>query len=115
MFHMTNDSGLFLKAADLKKQGWIPGECNQWIRGDERAVPLYEGKMVQMFDHRAADVVVHAGNLHRAAQQEAIPDQQKTSTTRLPPTSTASRSTLFCVKSCKARRSIYSSWSSSPS
>jgi hypothetical protein len=31
---------------------------------------LYEGKMVQAYDHRAASVVVNAGNLHRPAQPE---------------------------------------------
>jgi hypothetical protein len=34
-------------------------------------VALYEGKMVQMYDHRAASVVMNADNLHRPAQQEA--------------------------------------------
>jgi hypothetical protein len=33
---------------------------NRWAKGGAQAVPLYEGKMVQMFDHRAADVVVNA-------------------------------------------------------
>jgi hypothetical protein len=40
--------------------------------------------MVQMFDHRAADVVVNAANLHRAAQQEAISQVEKASPTRFP-------------------------------
>ena len=31
-------------------------------------VPLYEGKMVQAFDHRAASVVVNPANLNRPAQ-----------------------------------------------
>jgi hypothetical protein len=48
------------------------------------AVPLYEGKMVQMFDHRAADVVVNAANLKRAAQQEAISQVEKASPSRYP-------------------------------
>ncbi len=73
MFHMTNDSGLFLKADELQKQGFAPAALNRWRNAaGAEAVPLYEGKMVQMFDHRAADVVVNAANLHRAAQQESI-------------------------------------------
>ena len=84
MFDMTNDSGLFLKAEYLKQQGWLPAEHNQWAKGDARAVPLYEGKMVQMFDHRAADVVVNTNNLHRAAQQEAIATLEKQSVDRYP-------------------------------
>lgn len=31
-------------------------------------MPLYEGKMVQAFDHRAASIVVNAANQHRPAQ-----------------------------------------------
>jgi hypothetical protein len=48
------------------------------------AVPLYEGKMVQMFDHRAADVVVNPQNLMRAAQQEAISQLEKARVDRYP-------------------------------
>jgi hypothetical protein len=71
MFHMTNDSGLFKRRDELEAQGWYPVGMNHWKRGEAEAVPLYEGKMVQMYDHRAASVVVNAENLHRPAQQEA--------------------------------------------
>jgi len=72
MFHMTNDSGLFKRRDELEKEGWYPVEGNRWKKGEAEVVPLYEGKMVQMYDHRAANVVVHSDNLHRAAQQEAV-------------------------------------------
>ncbi len=91
MFDMTNDSHLFLKADELAKQGWKPAALNRWEKGQDdgaqgriEAVPLYEGKMVQMFDHRAADVVVNAANLHRAAQQETIAAGEKASPKRYP-------------------------------
>jgi len=84
MFHMTNDSQLFLKAAELEKQGWQPAPLNRWKKDGQLAVPLYEGKMVQMFDHRAADVVVNEANLKRAAQQETISQVEKTALTRYP-------------------------------
>ncbi len=71
MFHMTNDSGLFKRRDELEREGWYPTGLNHWKKGEVEAVPLYEGKMVQMYDHRAANVVVNADNLHRAAQQEA--------------------------------------------
>jgi len=71
MFHMTNDSHFFLTAGETKKQ-------------DGAVVPLYEGKMVQMFDHRAADVVVNADNLHRAAQPAPISAAEKIDPKRLP-------------------------------
>ncbi|MGA8146954.1 MAG: hypothetical protein WB870_05170 [Gallionellaceae bacterium] len=71
MFHMTNDSGLFKRRDELEQEGWYPVGMNRWKKGEAEAVPLYEGKMVQMYDHRAASVVMNADNLHRPAQQEA--------------------------------------------
>jgi len=59
MFDMTNDSHLFLK------------------KPENGALPLYEGKMVQMYDHRAADVVINKDNLYRAAQQESLSEALK--------------------------------------
>lgn len=85
MFDMTNDSHLFLKADELAAQGYRVGAYNLWENAQgEQAVPLYEGKMVQMFDHRAADVVVNLGNLKRAAQQESIDASQKADPVRYP-------------------------------
>ena len=72
MFHMTNDSRLFLNRGELLAQGWQPGALGRWRQGEAEALPLFEGKMVQLFDHRAADVVVNLENLHRAAQPVTI-------------------------------------------
>ncbi|MEO8768367.1 MAG: hypothetical protein ABI363_08540, partial [Nitrosospira sp.] len=71
MFHMTNDSHLFKRRDELDAQGWYPVDGNRLKKGTTEAVPLYEGKMVQMYDHRAANVVMNTDNLHRPAQQEA--------------------------------------------
>ena len=68
MFHMTNDSHLFRTGEQLDSEGFYPVEGNRWKRGEEWYLPLYEGKMVQAFDHRAASVVVNAANLNRPAQ-----------------------------------------------
>lgn len=76
MFHMTNDSRLFKRRDELEKEGWYPVGMNRWKKGEAEAVPLYEGKMVQMYDHRAANVVINSDNLHRPAQQEASTDAQ---------------------------------------
>ncbi|MDI9334112.1 MAG: hypothetical protein QM533_07015 [Cytophagales bacterium] len=85
MFHMTNDSQLFLKADELKKQAYKKAPLNRWVdKNGNEAVPLYEGKMVQAFDHRAADVVVNEGNLMRPAQQEAIEPSEKANVARFP-------------------------------
>jgi hypothetical protein len=72
MFHMTNDSNLFWTRERLEQEGAYPTGMGRWRKGDREWLPLYEGKMVQAFDHRAADVVVNGENIHRPAQQEAI-------------------------------------------
>ena len=84
MFDMTNDSKQFLTAAELGALGFLRTPLNRWAMGNREALPLYEGKMVQMFDHRAADVVVNAANLHRAAQPRAISAEEKTAADRFP-------------------------------
>ena len=68
MFDMTNDSHLFRTAAQLEAAGFYPVQGNRWKRGDDLYLPLYEGKMVQAFDHRAASIVVNPENLNRPAQ-----------------------------------------------
>jgi hypothetical protein len=84
MFHMTNDSTLFLTAAELRHRGYAPTSLSRWQSGSDEALPLYEGKMVQAFDHRAADIVVNAGNLHRAAQPASIANAAKVDAWRVP-------------------------------
>ncbi len=67
MFHMTNDSDLFRIAGQLTNEGFYRVQGNRWQRGNETYLPLYEGKMVQAYDHRAASVVVNPRNLNRPA------------------------------------------------
>lgn len=69
MFHMTNDSGLFKTAVELENEGCWLGAGNVYTRGATRYLPLYEGKLVQMYDHRAANIVINPANLFRPAQQ----------------------------------------------
>lgn len=83
MFHMTNDSGLFVTKAELEKTAYPVGG-GRWRRGAEEFVPLYEGKMVQAFDHRAANVIVNPANLNRPAQPEAATDEQRADPAWLP-------------------------------
>ena len=69
MFHMTNDSGRFRTREELEEQeGAWPIGGNRFDSVAGEWVPLYEGKMVQAFDHRAARIVVNPDNLHRPAQ-----------------------------------------------
>ena len=69
MLDMTNDSGLFRTRVELEeKEGAYPIGGNRFASPSGDWVPLYEGKMVQAFDHRAASVVVNPENQHRPAQ-----------------------------------------------
>ena len=79
MFHMTNDSGLFRTHAELEeREGTYPIGGNRFASPAGEWVPLYEGKMVQAFDHRAASVVVNLKNQHRPSQPEpATLDQHR--------------------------------------
>lgn len=77
MFDMTLDSHLFRTRAELaeKEGAWHVGG-NRWQSAAGEWVPLYEGKMVQAFDHRAAGIVINPENLNRPAQPlQATPEQ----------------------------------------
>jgi N-6 DNA Methylase len=54
MFDMASDSGLFGMRDQLEDTGWTLAD-NVFIRGTERLLPLYEGKMIYHFDHRFGD------------------------------------------------------------
>jgi len=79
MFHMTNDSHLFRTREELEeREGAWPIGGNHFDSAAGVWVPLYEGKMVQAFDHRAASIVIKRENLHRPAQPEpARPEQHR--------------------------------------
>jgi hypothetical protein len=69
MFHQTNDAELFHTADQLKADGFKRSGPN-WKKGKTVFLPLYEAKMVQMFDHRAASVVVDEKNWMRQGQTD---------------------------------------------
>ena len=76
MFDMANDSHLFRTAEQLDAEGCYPTEGNRWKRGDEVFCPLYEGKMVQAYDHRAASIVTKQDNLFRPGQPVRTLDEE---------------------------------------
>jgi hypothetical protein len=68
MFDMSNDSGLFRTKAELEEQeGAYPIGGLQYQSEAGRWVPLYEGKMIWHFNHRAASIIVNTENQHRPA------------------------------------------------
>ena len=69
MLDLANDSGRFRTRSELE------GDENAWPIGANRFqskagewVPLYEGKMVQAFNHRASDIVLAKANVFRSGQ-----------------------------------------------
>ena len=84
MFDMTNDSHLFRTAVQLDSEGFYPVENNRWRKGDKVYLPLYEGKMMQAFDHRAASVVINEANLNRPALPRDASLEEHSNTNWLP-------------------------------
>lgn len=77
--NMTSDSHLFRTRAELEEQeGAWPIGGNRWQSAAGDWVPLYEGKMVQAFNHRAASVVVNPDNVNRPAQPLTATLEQST-------------------------------------
>ncbi|MCH2236557.1 MAG: BREX-1 system adenine-specific DNA-methyltransferase PglX [Blastomonas sp.] len=85
MFHMANDSDKFRTQPELEgdEAAWpIGGNRFQSAAGEW--VPLYEGKMVQAFDHRASDIVLAAANVFRSGQGSDLTDEEHRDPGRLP-------------------------------
>ena len=71
LFNMTSDSGLFRTRDVLEAEGWeLDG--NVFRKGDHAYLPLYEAKMCDIFDHRAARVVISSTALIRQGQPDAL-------------------------------------------
>ena len=60
----ANDSHLFKTAAQLEADGFYPVQGNRWKRGEELYLPLYQGRMIHHFDHRANSVRVNPESTH---------------------------------------------------
>ena len=102
-FNMSSDSDIFKRREELERDGWYPVGGNCWKKGEAEAVPLYEGKMVQRYDHRAASVVINADNLHRPAQQEANTAAQHADPSFLP-------TPQFWVDAAEVRKQYAGEW-----
>ena len=72
MFHMTNDSELFWTSERLEKAGAYPSNLGHWRQGEREWLPLYEGKMIDFFDHRFAEVEIDEERLFRPGQPSTI-------------------------------------------
>lgn len=69
MFDQSSDAELFYTGDQLKSDGFKRFGPN-WKKGKKIFLPIYEAKMIQMFDHRAASVVVDEKNWMRQGQTD---------------------------------------------
>ena len=71
MFHMTNASKLFKTKFELEEMenAW-PIDQNRYQSASEIWLPLYEGKSVQIYNHRYASIVTPEGSI--SGQGQAI-------------------------------------------
>ncbi|TVQ32983.1 MAG: hypothetical protein EA376_03985 [Phycisphaeraceae bacterium] len=67
MFDQTNDAEHFQTPDDLKSKRYRL-EGNRYVKGKHVFLPLYEGKMVQSYDHRASSVELQEANWMRQGQ-----------------------------------------------
>ncbi len=84
MFHMTNDSHHFCTADRLEADGYYRIENNCWRKADELYIPLYQGRMIHNFDHRANSIGFNPNNTHNPYVSIAISDAQRTDPAFLP-------------------------------
>jgi hypothetical protein len=104
MFDMTNDSGLFRTRAELEADGWYPVVGGHWKKGEAEMLPLYVGRMIHHYDHRAASVTVNEDNLHNAALSAVTTDVQKRDSSFVP-------TPQFWVPKDAEQLADYSGWS----
>lgn len=85
MLDMANDSGRFRTRAELEndESAWSIGG-SRFESADGEWVPLYEGKMVQAFDHRASDIVLAEANVFRSGQGADLTDDDHRDPARQP-------------------------------
>ena len=85
MLDMANDSGRFRTRSELEgdESAWPVGG-NRYQSAAGEWVPLYEGKMVQAFDHRAADIVLAEANVFRSGQGADLTDDDHRDPARQP-------------------------------
>lgn len=85
MFHMANDSELFRTHDELNEQEQVYSTgANTFSSATENWMPLYVGRMIYQFDHRAASVDLNECNLHNTAVSVPTSEAQKVDPDYLP-------------------------------
>ena len=79
LFNMTTDSHLFRTAKALDAEGYYRIDGNRWRKGEAVYLPLYQGRMIQQFDHRANSIRLNPDSSHNPyLSEEVTPEQHKT-------------------------------------
>ncbi len=65
-FNMASDSGLFRTRGELAQAGWTL-KGNRFVKDGQMMLPLYEAKMVDLYNHRSGsyDAAAHGERPHR--------------------------------------------------
>ncbi|MCY4264992.1 MAG: restriction endonuclease [Gammaproteobacteria bacterium] len=77
MFHMTNDSKLFRTRMELEEtEGAWPTGKNRFDSPSGKWLPLYEGKSIQLFNHRYASVKTNPKSISSQGNTEVLTFKQ---------------------------------------
>lgn len=107
MYHMSNDSGLFVGAELLKRvQG--DGHAELVSASGSRYLPLYEAKLMHQFDHRW-NTFVNGSPVDVSPEQKSDPDFSVTPQYYVPYTETVLRATSLDLKIVQALREAIAS------
>ncbi len=86
LFNMTSDSGLFETEEQLEAAGAYRTAPNRYRRSADEWVPLYQGRMIHHYDHRANSVAWNPESAHNPYTSVEVPDEQKADANFLPRT-----------------------------
>ena len=86
LFNMTSDSHLFRTRPQLDDHGFYPVDGNRWKKGEELYLPLYQGRMIHQFDHRANSVRVNPESNHNPYLSDEVNEAQHADPSFLPQT-----------------------------
>jgi type I restriction-modification system DNA methylase subunit len=76
MFDMTNDSNLFETSDGLEARGYVRDSFNNYCLDDKKYLRLYEGRMIDIYNHRLGSAVEKEIVLKRSGDSELTTESQ---------------------------------------
>jgi hypothetical protein len=77
LFHQTNDAELLFEAENLEKLGFDRIEGANYSDGTSLYLRMYEGRMIGLYDHRAASVEITAQNQFRSGVSVEVTEGER--------------------------------------